>query len=233
MWPWHVKMATLNLLRLSLLLVMMMDWIGLDLLSGTGVATNLGIVFWSFDFGHQLAKFPTSDGYWKDLSDLLYTEWKFMYLKGVSRCQVLDRNDTLSCLDKRWKWQILWPWETSEFGAIHSQLVWDWHKESHSLAWEMVTRRVPKPHKAPPLLFTSLQDSFHRNRGQSHLRQISKPFQSKRLPRTQGLLEISPQNKTLWDQTVPNFATLWWLWLFMAKFRKVGQTFSICSPLIQ
>ena len=146
--------------------------------------------------------------------DLLYTEWKFMYLKGVSRCQVLDRNDTLSCLDKRWKWQILWPWETSEFGAIHSQFVWDWHKESHSLAWEMVTRRVPKPHKAPPLLFTSLQDSFHRNRGQSHLKQISRPFESKRLPRTHGWLEISPQNKTLWDQTVPNFAMLWWLWLF-------------------
>ena len=118
------------------------------------------------------------------------------------------------------------------WGNSFSQFVWDWHKESHSLGWEMVTRRVPKPHKAPPLLFTSTQDSFHRNRGQSHLKQISRPFESKRLPRTHGWLEISPQNKTLWDQTVPNFATLWWLWLFNIH-GKVGQTFFICSPLIK
>ena len=95
-----------------------------------------------------------------------------------------------------------------------------WHDGSPSLI------------KAPPLLFTSTQDSFHRNRGQSHLKQISRPFESKRLPRTHGWLEISPQNKTLWDQTVPNFATLWWLWLFNIH-GKVGQTFFICSPLIK
>ena len=46
----------------------------MDLLVGTGVATTLRIVYWSFEIEHQLAKFPTSDGYRKDMSDLLYTE---------------------------------------------------------------------------------------------------------------------------------------------------------------
>ena len=156
-----------------------------------------------------------------------------MYLKGVSRCQVLDRSGTLSCLDKRWIWQILWPWETSEFGAIHSLSLCETGTKSPILLlekwWHGGSPSLIRPHHFYSLpsktLFTGIGVRVIWSRFPSLL--------SRKDFRESTACLKSHHTIKLWDQTVPNFATLWWLWLFLAKFRKVGQTFSICSPLIQ